>query len=223
MKKGTGFFYGWVILAVAFITMVLGYGIRNNFSVFYPTIVEEFGWSRGNTALMFSIAILVYGLVAPLAGSMVDRFGPRLVFPMGSFIVGGSIALCSLATAQWHFYLLYGVVAAIGLSIMGLTPLMAIVSKWFVKKRGLVFGILSAGFGLGLVSAPAVQFLISRMNKVFNCGDSSNFSEFKRFRWTGRMVSIPVLTCTTQLESCPVAQAGNRLSHFVTSSLVSMD
>jgi MFS family permease len=160
-KDGQGIFYGWVILGVAFITIVLGYAIRNSFAVFYPTIVEEFSWERGSTALMFSIAFLVYGLVSPLAGTLVDRFKPRLILPLGGIIAGVGIALCSLATAQWQFFLFYGGIAAIGLSLAGWTPLTAIVSNWFVKKRGLVIGILAAGFGGSLISAPIAQFLIS--------------------------------------------------------------
>ncbi len=161
MKKPSGIFYGWVILAVAFISIALGYTIRNTFSAFYPTIVEEFGWPRGNTALMFSIAILVYGLMAPVAGSLVDRFEPRLVLSIGACIMGTGAALCSLATTQWHFYVFYGLIAAMGLSIAGWTPLTAIAANWFVKKRGLVFSILSASFGASLVSAPIAQYLIS--------------------------------------------------------------
>ncbi len=155
------FFYGWTILAVAFITVALGYAIRNTFSVFYPAIVEEFGWGRGDTALMFSITVLVYGLMAPVAGGLVDRFSPRLILPLGAFIVGGSIIMSSLATTQWQFYLFYGVMGAVGLSMIGWTPLTAIISNWFVRKRGLVFGILNAGFGVSLVSAFIAQFLIS--------------------------------------------------------------
>jgi MFS family permease len=162
-KRGQGIFYGWVVLAASFISLVLGYAIRNTFSVFYPAIVEEFGWGRGNTALMFSISIIVYGLAAPLAGSLVDRFKPRLILSLGAFILGGGIALCSLATTQWQFYLLYGVVAAIGLSLVGWTPLTAIISNWFVKKRGLAFGIMGAGFGGSLVSASVAQLLISSL------------------------------------------------------------
>lgn len=161
MGKRHRFFYGWVVLAAALITTVLGYAIRNTFSVFYPAIVEEFAWGRGNTALMFSITILVYGLAAPLVGSLVDRLEPRLVLTLGACVMGAGIVLCSLATAQWQFYLFYGVMVAIGLSITGWTPLTTIVSNWFVKKRGLVFGILGAGFGMSLVSASIAQFLIS--------------------------------------------------------------
>jgi len=161
LKKRPRIFYGWVVLAVAFITLVLGYAIRNTFSVFYPTIVEEFGWGRGSTALMFSISVVVYGLAAPLAGSLVDRFKPRLILSLGGCILGAGVALCSLATSQWQFFLLYGGVSAVGLSLVGWTPLTAIVSNWFTKKRGLAIGILAAGFGGSLVSAPIAQFLIS--------------------------------------------------------------
>jgi MFS family permease len=160
-KDGQSIFYGWVVLGVALITVVLGYAIRNSFAVFYPTIVEEFGWERGNTALMFSVAFLVYGLASPLAGTLVDRFNPRLVLPLGGFIAGVGVALCSLASAQWQFFLFYGGIAAIGLSLAGWTPLTTIVSNWFVKKRGLAIGILAAGFGGSLISAPIAQFLIS--------------------------------------------------------------
>ena len=123
--------------------------------------MEEFGWERGSTALMFSITILFYGLVAPAAGGLVDRFGPRLVLPVGACIMGGGFVLCSLARTQWHFYLFYGVIAAVGLSIAGWTPLTTMLSNWFVKKRGLVFGILAAAFGISLPSAYIAQFLIS--------------------------------------------------------------
>jgi sugar phosphate permease len=92
VKDGQGIFYGWVILGVVFITLVLAYGVRNSFSVFYPAIVEEFNWERGSTALMFSIAVIVYGLAAPLVGSLVDRFKPRLILALGGCILGVGIA-----------------------------------------------------------------------------------------------------------------------------------
>ncbi len=155
------FFYGWVILAVGFITIVGGYVCRNTFSVFYPAIVDEFGWGRGNTALIFSINVLVYGLFAPFAGSLVDRFRPRYVLAMGALIMGLGVSLCSVATEKWQFYVLYGVVASIGLSMAGWTPVVALVGNWFVRRRALSMGILGAGFGTSLVSAFVAQYLIS--------------------------------------------------------------
>jgi len=160
MKRGD-IYYGWLILGIAFVTLTLGFANRTTFSVFYPTIVEEFGWDRGSTAIMFSITVLVYGLAAPLAGRLVDRFNPRLVLPIGACVMGSGIILCGIASSQWQFYLFYGVTAALGFSIIGWTPFSAIISDWFSKKRGLVFGILSAAFGISLVSASIAQFLIS--------------------------------------------------------------
>ena len=114
---------------------------------------------------MFSINVLVYGVTAPLAGGLIDRFSPRLIFPAGVFLMGGAIALCSLATQQWHFYLLYGAVAAFGLSVCGSTPLAAVVSRWFVRRRALAFGIFNMGFGISLLASPAAQSLITSLGR----------------------------------------------------------
>ncbi|MBN1152548.1 MAG: MFS transporter [Dehalococcoidia bacterium] len=154
-------YYGWIVLAAGFIIMLLGYAVRNTFTVFYPVIVDDFGWARGNTAIMYSLTMLCYGLVAPFAGSLVDRFSPRVVISIGGLIVGGSIALCGFATEMWHFYLLYGVMVAIGLSLIGFTPLSSVLTHWFAHRKALVFGLLASGFGVSLVSAPVFQFLIS--------------------------------------------------------------
>jgi MFS family permease len=165
MSQQSRLFYGWVIVGIALVMMAVGYALRNTFSVFYPVLVEDFGWDRGNTALMFSINVLVYGITAPIAGGLIDRFSPRLVFPVGVFLMGGAIALCSLATQQWHFYLLYGVVAACGLSMCGSTPLAALVSRWFVRRRALAFGIFNMGFGISLLASPAAQSLITDLGR----------------------------------------------------------
>ena len=145
--------------------MAVGYALRNTFSVFYPALVEEFGWDRGSTALMFSINIIVYGITAPLAGGLADRFSPRLVFPIGICIMGGAIALCSVATQQWQFFLLYGVGAAAGLSMTGVTTLNTIMARWFVRKRALAFGIFNMGFGFSLLASPVAQSLITGLGR----------------------------------------------------------
>lgn len=161
MSSRRRFFYGWGVLAVGFLTIVGGYVCRNTFSVFYPAIVEEFGWTRGNTAIIFSINILVYGLVAPFAGALADRFRPRYVLAAGAILIGIGMASCSLATEPWQFYLLYGVVAAIGLSVAGWAPVATVIANWFVRRRALAFGILGAGFGVSLIAAYAAQYVIS--------------------------------------------------------------
>jgi MFS family permease len=160
MSRSRKLFYGWIVLAIGFLAIVAGYICRNTFSVFYPAIVAEFGWTRGNTALIFSINVLVYGIVAPFAGGLADRFRPRYVLASGAVLTGIGMVLCSLAYEKWHFYLLYGVVAAIGLSIAGWVPLATLLTNWFVRRRAMVFGVLGAGFGLSLIAAYATQYVI---------------------------------------------------------------
>lgn len=151
-----------MVLAAGFVIMLTGYAMRNTFTVFYPAIVQDFGWTRGGTAVMYSLTLLCYGCVAPVAGGLIDRFNPKHILAAGGVIVGSGIALCSLATSMWHFYLLYGVLVAVGLSLIGVTPLSTIITNWFPRQRGFVFGLLGAGFGVSLITAPAFQYLITR-------------------------------------------------------------
>ncbi len=151
----------WAVLGVGFLVMASGFALRNGFSVFYPAIVDDFGWTRGGTAVMFSLSILVYGLLSPFVGGLIDRFKPRYVVATGMVILTISIGLCAFATQQWHFYLLFGVVAACGVAMIGITPMAAIITPWFGRKRGFVFAILGSGFGVSLVSASLVQHLVT--------------------------------------------------------------
>jgi len=155
-------FYGWAVLAAGFTLILFGYAMRNTFSVFYPVIVDEFGWTRGGTAIMYSLTILSYGLFAPVAGGLADRLNPKFVLAAGGIIVGGGIALCSLASSMAYFYVVYGVLVAIGLSFIGITPLTSVLTHWFGRRRGgMVFGLLGSCFGVSLISAPLFQWLIS--------------------------------------------------------------
>ena len=95
MVRRPPFFYGWVIVGTAIVGGTLVYGIRHSFSVFFPPILDEFGWSRGSTAIMLSLNVLIYGLMAPVAGSLADRWKPRRVMPIGVIILGLATAGCA--------------------------------------------------------------------------------------------------------------------------------
>src|SRR5438270_113633 len=71
------FFYGWIIVVVTFVTMAIGVNARTSFSLFFPPIIDEFGWERGVTAGAFSLGFVVSGVVSPLIGRLMDRAGPR--------------------------------------------------------------------------------------------------------------------------------------------------
>lgn len=151
----------WLVLGSGFLVMASGFALRNGFSVFYPAIVDDFGWGRGDTAVMFSLSILVYGLLSPPVGHLVDRVRPQLVVFTGIIVLCGSTALCAYATERWQFYILFGVIAASGVSMIGVAPMGTIITPWFGRNRGLVFAVLASGFGVSLVSATALQYLIS--------------------------------------------------------------
>lgn len=160
MKKSL-FFYGWVIVAVAFVVYAVSYGIRFSFSVFYAAILNEFGWSRAGTAMIFSINILVYGITAPLAGGMIDKFGPRKIIPTFALLLGIVTAACSMAGSVWHLYFLYGVLMAFATCCVAYVPHSTLISSWFSRKRATALGITGSGNAGSFLLALLAQYLIS--------------------------------------------------------------
>lgn len=157
----TKFFYGWIIVGVAFVCLGMAYVVMNGFSIFFVAILDEFGWERATTALAFSTFTVVYGLFSPVVGSAVDRFGPRVVIPIGSVILAGGLAACSMVSEAWHLYLAYGVLAAIGVNAVGTMVNMTVLTNWFSRRRGAAIGFASAGIGVGmLVLVPLLQYVI---------------------------------------------------------------
>jgi len=157
-------YYGWIIVAVSFITLFLALGIRYSFSVFFIAVLEEYGWGRGETAGAFSLAMVVHGLFAPVTGTLVDRLGPRKLFPLGAgFLIVGLVAASRIRTL-WHLYLYFGVVVAIGVNTLSYAPHMSLIPKWFIRKRGLASGLVLAGIGMGaMVLLPATEYIIDSL------------------------------------------------------------
>ena len=144
-----GLYYGWVIVAVALVSTGFWMGIRACFSVFYVALLEEFPWSRADSAGVQSLALLVYTFFAPLVGGLIDRFGPRKVILPGILILFLGQILSALTKNLLHFYLIYGVISGIGISCIAIVSYSAILAHWFEKKRGLASGIAVSGMGLG--------------------------------------------------------------------------
>lgn len=161
MLKRPRFFYGWVIVGISLVGMTLIYGIRHSFSVFFPSILDEFGWARGSTAIMLSLHLLIYGFLAPVAGSLGDRWKPRRVMPIGIIILSLATAGCAFAHELWHFYLLFGIMAPMGAAFSGWPLLAPALANWFAKRRGLVIGLGQMGGGLSFTYAMFAEFTIS--------------------------------------------------------------
>ena len=90
-----GIYYGWVIIAVMFVTLFISLGFRFAFGVFYSTILDETGWLRADTAGIVSASMIVYACLAVLSGYLFDRLGARVLFPIGALCMGAGLMLCS--------------------------------------------------------------------------------------------------------------------------------
>jgi sugar phosphate permease len=156
------FFYGWYIVGVMIVAMTLVYGIRTSFSAFFAPILDEFNWYRGSTAIMLSLNILVYGLSAPFAGSLVDRWRPRTVVTLGILILSLATVSCYFARELWHFYLLFGVIAPFGTALCGSPVLNPTIINWFGKRKGLAMGLGQIGGGLSFAYVMLIEAVISR-------------------------------------------------------------
>jgi MFS family permease len=160
MKQKVPIFYGWYLVAICIISMILIYGIRHSFAVFFSPILEEFHWNRGDTAMMMSLNVLAYGIMAPIAGNLADRWRPRILMPVGVVILGLSTAACGSAFQLWHFYLLFGFLVPIGSALSGWPIYAPALMNWFEKRRGLVLGLGQMGGGLSFVYSILVEFFI---------------------------------------------------------------
>jgi MFS family permease len=157
------FFYGWIIVAVTFVTMAIGVNARTAFSLFFPPIIGEFGWERGVTAGAFSFGFIVSSAVSPLIGRLMDRSGPRAVMELGVALMAGGLLLAPLTSRPWHLYLTIGVLVGAGSVCLGYSGQSLFLPNWFVRRRGLAIGVAFAGVGIGSVTLlPWVQHMIEQ-------------------------------------------------------------
>ena len=154
-------FYGWVMVAVAFVTMGIGVNARTAFSLLFPPIVDEFGWERGVTAGAFSFGFLVSAALTPTLGRIMDRAGPRTVMELGVVLMGAGLLLAPLTSKPWHLYLTLGVLVGGGSVCLGYSGQSLFLPNWFVRRRGLAMGLAFAGVGVGSITIlPWMQLLI---------------------------------------------------------------
>jgi MFS family permease len=156
------FYYGWIIVGVAMVSMAFWFGIRATFSVFYVALLEDFSWTRGQAAGVQSMALITYTIMAPIVGGLIDRFGPRRIIVPGVLLLTLGLILCSSITTLAQFYLLYGVLVGTGVTSVAIVSYTAILTHWFERKRGLANGLAVSGIGLGtFIFVPLSQYCIS--------------------------------------------------------------
>ncbi|MEK7353791.1 MAG: MFS transporter [Chloroflexota bacterium] len=167
MSVSTGkkprYFYGWNIVAASFLAH-LSYAehFSSMLGFFFKPLQAEFGWSRSAVAAALSIARVAEALVAPIVGPLVDRYGPRVLMPIGAAIVGFAMLAITQINAIWQFYLLRGVISAIGFTIMGALVSDTAINNWFIQKRGRALAISRLGSNISnVIFTPLTVFVLA--------------------------------------------------------------
>ena len=156
------FFYGWVIVAVAFVTMGVGVNARTAFSLLFAPILDEFGWDRGVTAGAFSFGFLVSAVLSPFIGRLMERRGPRVVIEAGVGVMTAGFLLATLVRQPWHLYATLGMLVGAGGNCLGYTAHALFLPNWFVRRRGLAMSLAFSGVGVGsIIVLPWLQTIIA--------------------------------------------------------------
>ena len=142
MKK---IYYGWIIVGISFWIMSIDYAIWYAFPLFYVEILNEFGWTRAETALIYSLGAIVYGVGSAVGGMLFDKFGPKKTITFAAVVMAVGLAGCSQVAKIWHFFLFWGGMTSFGVCTAGFVPNVALVSKWFIRRRATAVGIAMAG------------------------------------------------------------------------------
>ncbi|WP_054055010.1 MFS transporter [Alloactinosynnema sp. L-07] len=152
--------WAWIVAAVAFVALVGAAGFRAAPSVLIDPLHQEFGWSTATISAAVSVNLLLFGLISPFAAALMERLGMRRVVTWALLLISLGSGLTVFMTASWQLVLLWGVFVGVGAGSMALTFVATVTSRWFVKRQGLVSGVLTAASAAGqLVFLPLIAHL----------------------------------------------------------------
>jgi len=152
----------WFIAALAFVILGFTRGLHSSFGVFYVALLDTYGWSRGATAGVFSMVLVVDAILSPVVGHLLDRFGTRNIVTAGCLILASGLLLSGYINSLWQFYVFFGLAAAVGITFTGMVPHVFLISEWFSSNRASAIGFVYAGIGAGiLLLAPLSEWLLS--------------------------------------------------------------
>ena len=148
-RTPTGIHPAWPVAVVAFVALVGAAGFRAAPGVLMVPMEQEFGWSRTLLSSAVSVNLILYGLMAPFAAALMDRFGVRRVTSVALLLVAAGSGLTIFVTSGWQLVLTWGVLIGLGTGSMAMVFAATIANRWFVARRGLVTGILTAAAAAG--------------------------------------------------------------------------
>lgn len=155
--------WAWIVAAVSFVALLAAAGFRSVPSVMMDPLHMEFGWSHGTVGLAMSINMTLFGLTAPFSAALMDRFGVRPILAGALTLIATGTALSVFMTESWQLLVLWGVCVGIGTGSISMGFVATIATRWFVEKRGLVTGVLTAASATGqLIFLPVVAEITTR-------------------------------------------------------------
>jgi MFS family permease len=155
--------YGWVMVGVTFLAALISAGTVGAPGVFIVPLQQEFGWSTAEISSALSIRLILFGLMAPFAAALLNRYGLRNITLLAQLIIVSALVVSLAMTNVWQLMLLWGVVIGIGTGMTAMVLGATIAARWFVARRGLVVGMLSASVATGqLVFLPLLASLTER-------------------------------------------------------------
>ena len=141
--------YAWVIVAITFVILLVSAGVRAVPAVLMLPLEHEFGWLRTTTSAALSVNILLYGLTGPFAGSLMARVGVRRVVLAALVLLASGVAIAPLIRESWQLVALWGLGIGVGTGLVAMVLAATVVNRWFVARRGMVLGILTASGSTG--------------------------------------------------------------------------
>lgn len=162
-SKRPRYFYGWNIVGASFLAhLAYAEQFSSTLGLFFRPLNQEFGWSRFQIALVQTIARSVEALAAPLVGPLIDRYGARLLMPIGAIIAAAALLAVTQIDSLWQFYLVRGVVAAVGFTLMGFLVTGVSINNWFIRMRGRALAISNVGSSISnVILMPSAVFVIA--------------------------------------------------------------
>ena len=162
LSGGQRFHYGWVVVAVTVLAIVVASAERSAPGVLIPAIKEDLGWSRAVISLAVSIGLILYGFASPVIGSFLDRFGPKRLMVAGLILIAFSTGVGAVMQAEWQLILAWGVLSGIGTGMISAVLGATVANRWFVERRGLVLGIFGGAISIGqLIFVPFLMWMVT--------------------------------------------------------------
>ncbi|MEZ4563717.1 MAG: MFS transporter [Thermomicrobiales bacterium] len=158
-SRNADFSYAWVVAAVSFITLLAAAGFRSTPGVLFIPLEDEFGWSRATVGAAVSVNLLLFGFVGPFAAALMIRYGLRKVIAGALLTISAGALLTTQIREPWQLVLLWGVVVGLGAGCMATVLAATVANRWFVARRSLVVGVLTAAGATGPTGLPAVAGL----------------------------------------------------------------